>query len=69
MKRMGPFKWTPKADQAVQDLKKYLASPPVMVVPHLNEPLQLYLMAMTQTTSAVLMAQREQELEPHEAAE
>ena len=28
MKRKGPFEWTPEADRAFQDLKKYLTSPP-----------------------------------------
>ena len=33
MKRSGPFKWTPEAAKAFEDLKKYLASPPIMVAP------------------------------------
>ena len=33
MKRKGPFEWTPEAEAAFQDLKRYLTSPPVMVVP------------------------------------
>ena len=33
MKKKGPFEWTPEADRAFQDLKRYLTSPPVMVVP------------------------------------
>ena len=27
MKKKGPFEWTPEADQAFQDFKKYLTSP------------------------------------------
>ena len=27
MKKKGPFEWTPEADRAFQDLKKYLTSP------------------------------------------
>ena len=45
MKKKGPFEWTPEADQAFQDLKKYLTSPPVMVAPRPLEPLVLYLAA------------------------
>ena len=26
MKKKGPFEWTPEADQAFQDLKRYLTS-------------------------------------------
>ena len=32
-KRSGPFKWTPEADAAFEDLKRYLTSPPIMVAP------------------------------------
>ena len=33
MKKKGPFEWTPEADRAFQDFKRYLTSPPVMVAP------------------------------------
>ena len=33
MKNKGSFEWTPEADRAFQDLKRYLTSPPVMVAP------------------------------------
>ena len=33
MKKKGLFEWTPEADLAFQDLKRYLTSPPVMVAP------------------------------------
>src|SRR5664279_924728 len=39
MKRSGTFKWTPEAATAFDDLKRYLASPPVMVAPRTREPL------------------------------
>ena len=45
MKKKGSFKWTPEADLAFQDLKRYLTSPPVMVAPRPLEPLLLYLAA------------------------
>ena len=53
MKKSGPFKWTPEADAAFTDLKRYLASPPILVAPPPREPLLLYLAATTQTASAV----------------
>jgi hypothetical protein len=31
MKRTGKFKWTPEADKAFTELKRYLTSPPIMV--------------------------------------
>jgi hypothetical protein len=45
MKKSGTFKWTPEADKAFEDLKKYLASPPIMVAPRPGEHLKLYLSA------------------------
>jgi hypothetical protein len=60
MKRKGPFEWTPEADTAFKDLKRYLTSPPVMVAPRLREPLVLYLAAMPHSASAALVAVREE---------
>ncbi|XP_073353817.1 uncharacterized protein [Aegilops tauschii subsp. strangulata] len=60
MKRKGPFEWTPKADAAFQDLKRYLTSPPVMVASRPLEPLVLYLAATPHSASAALLALREE---------
>ena len=59
MKKKGPFEWTQEADQAFQDFKKYLTSPPVMVAPCPLEPLVLYLAATPYSASATLVAVRE----------
>ena len=58
MKKMGTFEWTPEADKAFAELKRYLTSPPVMVAPKAGEPLLLYLAATPRTASAVLVAVR-----------
>ena len=60
MKKKGPFEWTPEADRAFQDLKKYLTSPPVMVAPRPLEPLVLYLAATPYSAGATLVAVREE---------
>ena len=60
MKRSGPFKWTPEADTAFEDLKRYLTSPPIMVAPRSHDPLLLYLAATPQTANAALVAVREE---------
>ena len=60
MKKKGPFEWTPEADRAFQDLKRYLTSPPVMVAPRPLEPLLLYLAATPYSASAALVAVREE---------
>ena len=49
----------PKAEAALQDLKKYLSSTPVLVAPKPQESLLLYLAATNQVVSAALVAQRE----------
>ena len=56
MKKTVPIEWTPEAEAALQDLKKYLSSTPVLVVPKPQEPLLLYLAAMNQVVSAALVA-------------
>ena len=53
------MEWTPKAEAAPRDLKKYLISMPILVVPKPQEPLLLYLAATNQVVSAVLVVQRE----------
>ena len=60
MKKKGPFEWTPEADRAFQDLKRYLTSPPVMVAPRPLEPLVLYLAATPYSASAALVAVQEE---------
>ena len=59
LKKASPMKWTPEAEAALQDLKKYLSSTPILVAPKPQEPLLLYLAAMNQVVSAALVAQRE----------
>ena len=53
------MEWTPEAEVALQDLKKYLSSTPVLVAPKPQESLLLYLAATNQVVSAALVAQRE----------
>jgi hypothetical protein len=59
MKRTGKFEWTPEADKAFAELKRYLTSPPIMVTPTFCEPLLLYIAATPRTASAVLVAERD----------
>ena len=63
------MKWTPEAEVALQDLKKYLSSTPILVAPKPQEPLLLYLAATNQVVSAALVAQRELEEEAAVAVE
>jgi hypothetical protein len=59
MKRIGKFEWTPEADKAFAELKRYLTSPPIMVAPTFHEPLLLYIAATPRTASDVLVAERD----------
>ena len=63
LKKRSPFQWTPEAQEALDDLKRYLSSPPVLVAPRPGEPLFLYNAATYQTVSGVLVAEREHERE------
>ena len=63
------MKWTPEAEAALQDLKRYLSSTPILVAPKPQEPLLLYLAATNQVVSAALVAQRELEGEAAVTAE
>jgi hypothetical protein len=59
MKRARKFEWTPEADKAFAELKRYLTSPPIMVAPTFREPLLLYIAATPRTVGAVLVAERD----------
>jgi hypothetical protein len=59
MKCTRKFEWTPEADKAFAELKRYLTSPPIMVAPMFREPLLLYIAATPRTTSVVLVAERD----------
>ena len=53
------MKWTPEAEAALQDLKRYLSSTPTLVAPKPQEKLLLYIAATNQVVSAALVAERE----------
>ena len=56
LKKAGPMEWTPEAEVALQDLKKYLSSTPILVAPKPQEPLLLYLAVTNQVVSVALVA-------------
>ena len=56
LKKADPMEWTPEAEAALQDMKKYLSSTPILVVPKPQEPLLLYLATTNQLDSAALVA-------------
>jgi hypothetical protein len=52
------FKWTEEADTAFAQLKNVLSTPPVLVALKEKEPLLLYIAAIHQVVSIVLVVQR-----------
>jgi hypothetical protein len=61
MSGSGPFTWTGEAEQAFQEMKRYLTSLPVLVALHPGETLFLYLAAVTKVISMVLVAERSEQ--------
>jgi hypothetical protein len=69
MKCTGKFEWTPEADKAFVELKRYLTSPPIMVIPRARQPLLLYIAATPWTMSVVLVAEWEGQIVTKEKVE
>ena len=49
------FQWTPDCDQALQQLKRYLSSPPLLSTQTHGEALYLYLAVSDHAVSSVLL--------------
>ncbi|KAL0356123.1 UNVERIFIED_CONTAM: Retrovirus-related Pol polyprotein from transposon opus [Sesamum radiatum] len=58
------FKWTKECEQALQSLKSYLATPPLLVNPKQGETLFLYLVVSEQAVSTVLISESEKVQNP-----
>jgi dsDNA-binding SOS-regulon protein len=67
--KSGPFVWTDEAEEAFQELKRYLTSPPVMVAPEPREPLMLYVVAIAEAVSMILVADQPESPQPQETKE
>jgi hypothetical protein len=62
MRGFGQFTWTEEVEQAFQEMKQYLTSLLVLVAPDPGETLFLYLAAMTEVISMVLVTERSEQL-------
>ncbi|KAJ9557123.1 hypothetical protein OSB04_011737 [Centaurea solstitialis] len=58
------FSWTDEHEKALQELKQYMTSPPLMTKPVEGESLQLYLAVSKNATSAVLVREEDQQQRP-----
>src|SRR5436190_7163617 len=61
LKKQGKFQWTPEAQQAFDELKKFLTNPPVLVPPMPKEPLLLYIAATSHLVSTIIIVKRQEE--------
>jgi hypothetical protein len=50
----------PQGAEAIDSLKNILKSPPILTAPTTEEPMLLYISAMTQVVSAALVVEREE---------
>jgi dsDNA-binding SOS-regulon protein len=64
MRKPDKFEWNDEAYKAFEDLKKVLASPPVLVAPNEKELLLLYIAATHQVVSTILVIERSEVLSP-----
>ncbi|KAJ8624792.1 hypothetical protein MRB53_033322 [Persea americana] len=55
LRKCSKFQWTPDCDQALQQLKRYLFSPPLLTTPTRGEVLYLYLAVSEHTVSSVFI--------------
>jgi hypothetical protein len=61
LKHQEKFVWTPKADQALAQLKDFLSKPPVLTAPRKGEQLLLYLAATTHMVSTAIIVERQED--------
>ena len=55
------FQWTTEAQQAFEELGRFLTNPPVLVPPAPEEPLLLYIAATSHVVSTTLVVERQEE--------
>src|SRR6266498_2043496 len=61
LKKQDKFQWTPEAQQALDELKKFLTNPPVLVPPMPEEPLLLYITATSHVVRTAIVIERQEE--------
>jgi hypothetical protein len=61
LKRQDKFQWTEEAEQALQDLKHHLQSPPILTAPLPGEDLLLSIAATTHIVNSAIVVKRGEE--------
>jgi dsDNA-binding SOS-regulon protein len=57
MKKSEKFEWTAEAQDAFGNLKKVLSTSPVLITPHVREPMLLYIAATSRVVSTMLIVE------------
>ena len=55
MKKTNHFEWNDQANQAFHEMKKMLATPPVLAAPTEKEPMLLYIAATSRVVSTIIV--------------
>jgi hypothetical protein len=55
LKKRDKFQWTQETQEAFEDLKKYLTTPPTLVAPEPHKNLQLYISATSNMVSTAII--------------
>jgi hypothetical protein len=58
LKKQEKFQWTPEAQEAFEEMKKYPTTPPRLVASKPHENLQLYISAISNVVSTTIMVER-----------
>jgi hypothetical protein len=61
LRKTERFTWTPRAEEALENLKALLTSAPILVPPAAGEALLIYVAATTQVVSAAIVVERREE--------
>ncbi|XP_060200478.1 uncharacterized protein LOC132628732 [Lycium barbarum] len=61
LKKKNDFVWTPECQQALEELKQYLSSPPLLHTPKADEQLFLYLAVSEVAVSGILVREEKGE--------
>jgi hypothetical protein len=60
LKAKEKYEWSEEADTAFAELKQFLTSPPVLMVPKEGETLLLYITATNRVVSTAIVVEREE---------
>jgi hypothetical protein len=58
LKKTNKFQWTQEAQEAFEDLKKYLTTPPALVAPEPHENFQRYISPISNVVSTAIVVER-----------